>query len=106
MFGDAPELEPYNQNLTPYERITLATPIWAGTFAPPLRTFLKQVRLSGKRLALLACGGGSAEKAFTQLKALAGVSGDVPTCHLVSPKDKPSAANLVALDASYRALET
>ena len=106
VFGDTPELEPYNRNLGPYERIILATPIWAGTFAPPLRTFLSQVHMSGKRLALLACsGGGSAEKAFGQLKTLAGASGDVPTCHLVSPKDKPSQANEAALDAFCKALD-
>lgn len=105
VFGDAPELQPYSRNIAQYERIILATPIWAGTFAPPLRTYLNHVQVSSKHLALLACsGGGSAEKAFTQLKTLAGASGDVPTCLLVSPKDKPSKANEAALNAFYKAL--
>lgn len=99
-FGESPELMPFHIDVPQYERIILATPIWAGTFAPPLRTFLRRVQVSGKKLALVACsGGGSAEKAFSQLKSLAGVSSDIPTLHLISPKEKPAVGNDAAIKA-------
>ena len=105
-FGESPELAPFHVDVSQYGRIILATPIWAGTFAPPLRTFLRRVQVSGKRLALVACsGGGSAEKAFSQLRNLSGVSGDVPTLHLISPKTKPAAENDAAIKAFCDKLE-
>ncbi len=98
VFGESPELEPYDADLSQYERVILATPIWAGTFAPPLRTFIQSANLSGKHLAFVACsGGGSAERAFSQLKALTGAPEDAPALHLVSPKARPSDENASAI---------
>lgn len=68
-FGEAPKLEPYRFDQNDYDLIILGTPIWAGTFTPPLRTFIRQNRLRGKKVALFACcSGGSTEKCFEQLK--------------------------------------
>lgn len=105
VFQESPELEPYSADLARYERVVLATPIWAGTFAPPLRTFIRSEHLSGKRLALAACsGGGSPDKAFSQMKQLLGVTKDIPTLHLVDPRTKPSEKNIQALRAFCDAL--
>ena len=32
---EAPELESYEVDITQYEQIVLATPVWAGTLTPP-----------------------------------------------------------------------
>ena len=53
VMGDKPKLEPYAFDVYSYDLVILGSPVWAGTFAPPLRTFLHQHRddLRGKRLA-------------------------------------------------------
>lgn len=97
---ETPELEPYEVNITQYERLVLATPVWAGTLAPPLRTFIRREDLTGKQFALVASSmGGSPGKTFEHLKALLGVTEDVPVLSLKDPKSHPSQANEDALAA-------
>lgn len=97
---ETPELEPYEVDMTKYEQVILATPVWAGTLAPPLRTFIRREDLRGKKLALAASSmGGSPGKTFEHLKALLGVTGDVPVLSLKDPKSHPSRANEDALAA-------
>ncbi len=95
---EAPELEPYKVKTADYGQIVLAAPVWAGNFAPPLRTFLQLEDLSGKSLALVTCsGGGSPAKAFANLKELLQVSGEIPTLWLVDPKSKQDPKNETAI---------
>lgn len=95
-----PELEPYEVDMAQYARVILATPVWAGTLAPPLRSFIRREDLAGKELALVASSmGGSPGKTFEHLKALLGVTGDVPTLSLRDPRSRPSQANEEALAA-------
>ena len=97
---EMPELEPYTVDLDQYGRIIFATPVWAGTFTPPLRSFIQAEDLSGKEFAFVACSsGGSPGKTFAGLKALLNISGDVPTLGLVDPKARPKAENEAALRA-------
>jgi len=85
-FGESPRLEPYGFDQNQYDLIILGTPIWAGTFAPPLRTFIRENKLSRKMLALFASGsGGATEKCFEQLKKEAGDCTLVSTLTLVEP---------------------
>jgi flavodoxin len=68
-FKEKPKLEAYSFDAQQYDLIILGTPIWAGTFAPPLRTFLRDHPLIGKKVALFACcSGGPAEKCFAQME--------------------------------------
>ena len=97
---ETPELEPYAADLAQYERVILATPVWAGTMAPPLRTFIQKEDLSGKQFALVASSmGGSPGRTFENIKALLGVTGEVPTLSLKDPRSHPSQANEDALAA-------
>lgn len=97
---ETPELEPYNVDITQYGRVVLATPVWAGTLAPPLRTFILREDLTGKELALVASSmGGSPGKTFENLKTLLGVAGDIPALSLKDPRSHPSQANEDALAA-------
>ena len=71
LFGEQPELTNDPINLDAYDTIILGTPVWAGSYAPPLNTFLHQYKVEGKRIALFAChGGGGAQKCFQKLKEL------------------------------------
>ena len=66
---EAPELRQFSQNPAAYDLIILGTPVWAGSYAPALRTFFKTTPLTGKRLALFCCYANNAGKTFEAMKA-------------------------------------
>ena len=104
--GETPALEPYTFNGAAYDRVILGFPVWAGNIAPPLRTFVKENSLKGKRVAAFACQSGSgAEKAFGKLKACLGVERLEAELILLDPKAKPSGENEKKLEAFCDALE-
>ena len=65
--GDTPPLQEYDFDPQRCGRVILGFPVWAGSVAPPLRTFVKEnlQALKGLRLAAFCCqsGSGGAEKA-------------------------------------------
>ena len=92
--GEKPKLEPYAFNLSDYDCIILGTPVWAGTFTPPLRTFLDENNLSDRKLALFACSsGGNATKCFAKLKKALHQESVLAELSLVDPFAKPSDEN-------------
>ncbi len=48
--GAFPEIQPLKVDVADYDVIFLGYPIWFGTYAPPVFTFLNQVDLSGKKV--------------------------------------------------------
>ena len=48
--GILPEIQPVAANLDDYDAIFLGYPVWFGTFAPPVITWLNSVDLSGKTI--------------------------------------------------------
>ena len=48
--GNFPEIQPLKANIDNYDVIFLGYPIWFGTYAPPIATFLSQVDLNGKTI--------------------------------------------------------
>ena len=106
VMGEAPRLTPYAFEAEAYGRIILGTPVWAGTFAPPLRTFLREngARWGSARFAAFACSsGGSPEKALARLAEALGRPLEAQT-GLVDPKDKPSQENQRRIDEFCAAL--
>ena len=102
VMGETPALEPYTFKAADYDGIIFGFPVWAGTIAPPIRTFVKenQAALSGKRIAAFTCMSGSGgEKALAKLKELLGRDSLEAELILIDPKDKPNPAN----DQSIRA---
>jgi len=70
-FGEKPKLEEYSFVTDDYDTIVIGTPIWAGTFAPPIRTFLADNIISGKDIYLLTCSsGGATDKCFEKFKGI------------------------------------
>ena len=93
-FKKKPDLKPYSFNASDYDLVILATPVWAGTFTPPLRTFLEDNDLAGKKIAVIASSaGGDSAKCINALKDLSKADALVAQLSLVDPKDKPSEAN-------------
>lgn len=50
-----PQLQSYVCNTNDYDLILLATPIWANTLTPALRTFITENDFSSTNIALLTC---------------------------------------------------
>ena len=94
VMAETPELEPYTFDASAYDRIVFGFPVWAGNVTPPLRTFIKENDLSGKRFAAFACqSGAGAEKAFEKLKTALGIQELDAELVLVDPKTKPDPIN-------------
>lgn len=52
-------LEPFNKDLTGYDPIIIASPIWIGKLSSPARTFIKQVGLKDKHVYIFITYNGS-----------------------------------------------
>ncbi len=69
MFHEKPKLLNQNLNLDDYDTIIIGTPVWAGSFTPPINTFLTKNTLVNKNIFLFVTNaGGSTEKCFSKLK--------------------------------------
>ena len=94
VMAETPKLEAYDADPAEYDRIVFGFPVWAGNVTPPIRSFVKQHDLRGKRFAAFACqSGAGAEKAFVKLKDLLGIDAFDAELILIDPKSKPSAEN-------------
>ena len=94
VMGEAPELEPYSFNAQDYDLIIFGTPVWAGTFAPPLRTFINENDMTGKKFAAFACQGGEGnQKKFKKLKDALSIENFEAELTLLDPKRRQSESN-------------
>ena len=92
VMGEKPSLRPYSFDPGKYDAVLIGTPVWAGSFTPPVRTFLDENRmaLQGKKLGVFVCfSGGGAEKAVQKMERFLDAVFD-RTLILIDPKDKPS----------------
>ena len=95
LMGDKPALEPYVFNENEYDLIIMGGPVWAGTFVPPLRSFVEQNRaaLQGKCLAAFFCCSGGPGKVLEKFQAFLAPDQAEKYLILIDPKDKPSHEN-------------
>jgi len=63
-------LKPYTFNPAAYDLIIIGVPVWAGAPARPIRSFLAETGITGKKIALFVCHGGGAGKSLEKFKAL------------------------------------
>jgi flavodoxin len=90
LFGEMPQLLNQPIDMNPYDRILIGTPVWAGSFAPPIKSFINQYKIAGKQIALFAChGGGGAAKCFANFKKALSDNTFVSEIDFVEPKRKP-----------------
>ena len=100
VMAETPELEPYSFDPAAYDRIVFGFPVWAGNVTPPIRTFVRDNDLRGKRISAFACQSGSgAEKAFAKLAQALGIDELAETAVLIDPLKKPSEENEQTLRA-------
>jgi len=69
MFRQRPKLKNKNVDLNQYDLIIIGTPIWAGSYSSPIRSFITKYKIKDKNIALVLCSaGGEVEKCYTRLK--------------------------------------
>ena len=104
---ETPEIEPLETDAKNYDRIIFASPVWAGTFAPPLRTYLQKTQPEGKQYALVLCSsGGGTQKAADQLGVMLCAAQALPVLSLIDPKSRPDAGNEEKIRAFCHQLQT
>jgi len=81
---EKPELLPLEKDPSIYDLIFIGTPVWAGNYAPALRSFFNQYKLSSKKIALFCTHEGGQGKVFDQMKL------ELRGNFLVSEKDFPN----------------
>ncbi len=90
VFGLKPKLTNDAVDLNGYDTIFIGTPIWAGVYTPPIKSFLSQYNIKGKRIALFACRGGEGDdKCFLKLKAALPGNTFIGEKDFVEPKNNP-----------------
>ena len=68
--GTLPEIKPLKFNVADYDTIYVGYPVWFGTFAAPMRTFLKTANLEGKVVVpFCTFGSGGLTNTVASLKA-------------------------------------
>lgn len=65
---EKPELLPLEKNANDYDIIFVGTPVWSWTVSPPIRSFISQAKLKGKKIALFCCYEGNPGKTFEEMK--------------------------------------
>lgn len=70
MFKQRPALEKLEKDLKDYDMIFLGSPVWAGTFAPAVRSFLENHDLENKKIALFCTCGGNQGRTFNEMKSM------------------------------------
>ena len=59
-----PELESYDIDLSKYDNIFIGSPVWFGTYAPPINTFLSENKISGKNISIFICSGNNKRNTY------------------------------------------
>lgn len=98
---EEPELEDYVFEAADFDSVIIGTPVWASTFAPPVRTFIKENKdaLKNKKLSVFVCfSGGGAEKAIEKLKKYLEIDAFAASLILIDPMEKETKDNDKLLD--------
>ena len=94
VMGDKPKLNPYSFDHYAYTTVILCTPIWAGTIAPPIRTFVTEQAIAGKKIGFVFCSsGGDTAKAYSALTAAVGIPQANASLSLDEPLTHPNEEN-------------
>ena len=70
MMFSRPKLKPYTFDLPVYDLIIIGAPVWAASPASPVKTFISQASINGKKIALFVSHAGGMGKALEKLKTL------------------------------------
>ena len=70
--GESPRIKPLNVDLAQYQTVFIGSPVWYGTCAAPIRTFLQSADLTGKTVVPFCTHGGGGEgRTFADIREAA-----------------------------------
>lgn len=97
LFGRKPVLLNEKIKLKGYDTLILASPVWAGSYAPAMAAFLKKTKIKKKNIAILASSkSGNAEKMISKMKKKLAGNTVIAELSLTEPlQDKEAAAGLI-----------
>ncbi len=64
----SPKLEKIDISFEDYDLIFIGTPVWALTYAPPLRSFFRDFKIKNKQIAMFCTHGGFKGKVLKKIK--------------------------------------
>lgn len=64
MMGQSPKIKPLDRNPQDYDLIFLGSPIWASSYAPPIKTILEGNYFNNKKVCYFHTGEGESKGAF------------------------------------------
>jgi flavodoxin len=105
MLHKNPALKPYSITIEAYELIIIGAPVWAGSPAPPLNTFLEQTKITGKKIALFCCHAGGKGKALEKLRYMVSGNTIVGEIDFVNPTKQDKQGVIEKLESWLRSLE-
>lgn len=80
-----PVLEPIAYDLNDYDLIIFGTPVWAGTFAPPLNSIFHKNLPKDKNVALFCCYAGGKGKIFNKFEKIMSDNRVIGTLDIIDP---------------------
>lgn len=100
--GLSPALRPPRRNSAEYDLVIVGTPVWFWSPSSPVRSWLQQNRLRGRRFAFFCTMGGSgASRALSMMKQLAGGR---PLATMALTRQEVDSGDVARLDDFVRAL--
>jgi len=91
-----PPLEPYAFNPSAYDLIIIGAPVWASSPAAPIKTFISETGITGKKTALFVCHAGGKGDSLEKFKALLPNNEIISEADFISPaKNKELIVNWV-----------
>lgn len=70
VFKRRPAIKPVNFDPAPYDSIILGSPVWANSLAAPMRSFLADASITGKKISLFVCYAGDAGVSLEKFKEM------------------------------------
>jgi len=70
LFRKKPVLQPLTVDIQAYDLVVLGSPVWAGSPAAPVFSFLSDKKITGKKIALFCTYAGNTGKVFEKLKVM------------------------------------
>lgn len=68
LMGKKPEIKPLDVDFSSYDVILIGSPIWAGSYAPPIKTVLEADYIKNKKVGYFFCHQGGAGKSGEKTK--------------------------------------
>lgn len=101
MTNKCPKLLPYEFDGDKYDEIIIATPTWAGSYAPPINTFINENKevLKTKEISVYVGYRGNGDSAVEAVRKAIGVEKLKSTLTLLDPYLKPNEENLKKIEA-------